>query len=167
MATTVDGVRREPMEGRDSILPCLPQVSLGLLAAAPHAGYMRGPLNAMLSSLPVVLAQASPSDGRGMLVFIVGTLVIMYLLVIRPQQKAAKEAQTLLASLKKGDDVVTSGGILGRIVLVDEKVVTLDVGGGVKMRVLKSSIQSKIPEPKVEAKSESKAEASEAKKEEK
>lgn len=121
----------------------------------------------MLSSLPVVLAQASPSDGRGMLVFVVGTLVIMYLLVIRPQQKAAKEAQTLLASLKKGDDVVTSGGILGRIVLVDEKVVTLDVGGGVKMRVLKSSIQSKIPEPKVEAKSESKAEASEAKKEEK
>lgn len=129
---------------------------------------MRGPLNAMLSSLPVVLAQASPSDGRGMLVFLVGTLVIMYLLVIRPQQKTAKEAQALLASLKKGDDVVTSGGILGRIVLVDEKVVTIDVGGGVKMRVLKSSIQSKIPEPKVvEAKSDSKAEASEAKKEEK
>lgn len=129
---------------------------------------MRGPLNAMLSSLPVVLAQASPSDGRGMLVFLVGTLVIMYLLVIRPQQKTAKEAQALLASLKKGDDVVTSGGILGRIVMVDEKVVTVDVGGGVKMRVLKSSIQSKIPEPKVvETKSDSKAEASEAKKDEK
>ena len=96
----------------------------------------------MLSSLPVVLAQVSPFDLRGMLIPIVGTLVIMYLLVIRPQQKQAKETQTLLGSLKKGDDVVTSGGIIGRIHSVDEKVVTLDAGGGTKLRVLKASIQS-------------------------
>ena len=118
-------------------------------------------------SLPVIFAQASPFDARGMLIPIVGTLVIMYLLVIRPQQKQAKETQSLLSSLKKGDDVVTTGGILARIVAVDDKGITLDIGQGTKIRVLKQSIQSKIPEPKVEAKSDSKAEASEAKKEEK
>lgn len=121
----------------------------------------------MLSSLPVVLAQVSLFDPKGMLIPIVGTLVIMYLLVIRPQQKQHKETQSLLASLKKGDDVVTSGGILGRIHSVDEKVVTLDVGGGVKMRVLKQSVQSKVTvEPKADSKADGKGDA-DAKKEEK
>jgi preprotein translocase subunit YajC len=144
-----------------------------LLAAAFHAGYMRGPLNTMLTSLPVVLAQVSPFDPRGMLVPIIGTLVIMYLLVIRPQQKQAKETQSLLASLKKGDDVVTTGGMLGKIHSVDEKVVTLDLGGGTRVRVLKTAIQSKVTveapktEAKSDAKSDSKADAAEAKKEEK
>jgi preprotein translocase subunit YajC len=115
--------------------------------------------------LPLVFAQAGLFDPKGMLIPIVGTLGIMYFLVIRPQQKQAKDTQTMLAALKKGDDVVTSGGLLGRIHLVDEKVVTLDVGGGTRLRVLKSAIQSKV---NVEAPKEAaKAEGAEAKKEEK
>lgn len=123
----------------------------------------------MLGHLPVVLAQVSLFDPKGMLFPILATLVIFYLLVLRPQQKQQKETQSLLSSLKKGDDVVTSGGVLGRIHLVDEKVVTLDLGGGTKMRVLKQSIQSRVTvePPKTEAKAEAGKEAGEAKKEEK
>jgi preprotein translocase subunit YajC len=132
---------------------------------------MRGPLNTMIASLPLVLAQTSPLDPRGLLVPFAVMLGIMYLLVIRPQQKQAKDTQTMLAALKKGDDVVTSGGLLGRVVAVDEKVVTLDVGQGTKVRVLKQSIQSKVTvEPKAEGgkdKAEAKGDGGEAKKEEK
>ena len=64
-------------------------------------------------------------------------------LMPRPQQKAAKDQQTLVASLKKGDEVVTSSGILGKIHAVADKVVTLEVASGVKVRVLKSFIQAR------------------------
>jgi preprotein translocase subunit YajC len=111
--------------------------------------------------LPFVFAQAALFDPKGMLIPIVGTLGIMYFLVIRPQQKQAKETTTMLASLKKGDDVVTSGGILGKVHSVDDKLVMLDVGGGTRLRILKSSIGSKAT---VEA---PKADAGESKKEEK
>ena len=58
----------------------------------------------------------------------VGMLLIMYFLVIRPQQKKAKEQQTLLDGLKAGDEVVTSGGIIGKIKSVADTFVTLEVG---------------------------------------
>jgi preprotein translocase subunit YajC len=111
--------------------------------------------------LPLLFAQAALFDPKGMLIPIVGTLGIMYFLVIRPQQKQAKETTAMLASLKKGDDVVTSGGLLGKVHQVDDKLVTLDVGGGTKLRILKSAVASKAT---VEA---PKAEAAESKKEEK
>jgi preprotein translocase subunit YajC len=126
---------------------------------------MRGPLHIMDLHLPFVFAQAGLFDPKGMLIPIVGTLAIMYFLVIRPQQKQAKDTQTMLSSLKKGDDVVTSGGILGKVHVVDDKTVTVDVGGGTRLRILKSAIQSKV---NVEAPKEApKAEGTEGKKEEK
>ena len=60
---------------------------------------------------------------------------IFYFLLIRPQQKKAKEHQQLLANLKKGDLVVTSGGIQGRITGITEKVVTLEVADNVRIKV--------------------------------
>ncbi len=114
--------------------------------------------------LPLLLAQANLFDPKGMLIPIVGTLAIMYFLVIRPQQKQAKDTQAMLGSLKKGDEVATTGGILARVHQVEDKVVTLDVGGGVKLKVLKSAIQTKATAeaPRAEA-----ADAKDAKKEEK
>ncbi len=96
------------------------------------------------------------------LLFFGALFAIMYFVLIRPQQKQLKEQQSMLASLKKGDDVVTQGGVLGKIFSVTDKVVSLEVSSGVKLRVLKSSIQAKVTVTDEPAKAES-----DAKKEEK
>jgi preprotein translocase subunit YajC len=67
----------------------------------------------------------------------------MYFVMIRPQQKQLREHRALLSGLKKGDDVVTQGGMLGKIHAVTDKIVTLEVANGIRVRVLKSSIQGR------------------------
>ena len=76
----------------------------------------------------------------------------------RPQAKERKRLTEWLASIKKGDEVVTDSGIVGTVHLVEDKLVTLDVGGGNKLRVLKSKIASawKQTEPAQPAKAEAK-----------
>lgn len=65
---------------------------------------------------------------------------VMYLLVLRPQVRKQKETQKMLSELKKGDDVVTTGGILGRISGIKDDEVTLQVQEGVRLRVLRSAV---------------------------
>ena len=65
---------------------------------------------------------------------------VMYLLVMRPQMKKQKETQKMLSELKPGDDVVTTGGVIGRISGIKEDVVFLQVQEQVRMRVLRSAI---------------------------
>lgn len=92
----------------------------------------------------LMLAQAGGgSSPLNTLVLLVGLVAIMYFVMIRPQQKQMKEHRTLLASLKKGDEVVTTGGMLGKIHLVDERTVTLEIASGVRIRILKTSISAK------------------------
>lgn len=66
--------------------------------------------------------------------------VVFYLFLIRPQQKQAKQHREFLGALKKGDEVVTQGGIVGTIVLVEDRTVSLDVGSGTKLRVVKGNV---------------------------
>src|SRR5512141_1155261 len=66
--------------------------------------------------------------------------VVFYLVFFRPQQKQQKQHQSFLGGLKKGDEVVTNGGIVGRVAAVEDRTVQLDVGGGNKLRVLKGQI---------------------------
>jgi len=73
------------------------------------------------------------------LVFMFG---IFYFLLIRPQQKKAKEHRALIDALKKGDQVVTAAGIHGKIVLVDENIVTLEIASGVNIKIGKGYIAS-------------------------
>jgi preprotein translocase subunit YajC len=68
---------------------------------------------------------------------------VMYLLVLRPQMKKQKETQRMLSELKKGDDVVTNGGIVGRISGIKDDEVTLQVQEGVRLRMLRSAIVGK------------------------
>lgn len=91
------------------------------------------------------LVLAAPGGGFDMtqLAFFGGLAAIMYFVLIRPQQKQVKDQQTMIAALKKGDDVITQGGIFGKIVLVADKTLTVEVAPGVKLKVLKSSIQVK------------------------
>jgi preprotein translocase subunit YajC len=66
--------------------------------------------------------------------------VVFYFLLIRPQQKKAKQQKTFLENLKKGDDVVTSGGMYGKITGITDNTVTLEVAEKIRIKVLKSSI---------------------------
>jgi preprotein translocase subunit YajC len=66
--------------------------------------------------------------------------VVFYFVFFRPQQRQAKQHQSFVAGLKKGDEVVTQSGIIGTVVLVEDRTVTLDVGAGTKLRVLKAQV---------------------------
>ncbi|MBV7393728.1 preprotein translocase subunit YajC [Mameliella sediminis] len=66
---------------------------------------------------------------------------IMYFLLIRPQQKKMKEHQNMVSALRRGDQVVTQGGLIGKVVKVkDDKEIEVEVAEGVKVRVVKSTI---------------------------
>ncbi|BDG07061.1 preprotein translocase subunit YajC [Anaeromyxobacter paludicola] len=84
-------------------------------------------------------AEAAPNPIVSFLPFI-AIIVVFYFIFFRPQAKQQKKHQQYLAELKKGDEVVTQGGIIGRVVLVEDRTVTLDTGAGNKLRVLKPQI---------------------------
>jgi len=67
-------------------------------------------------------------------------VVLFYFMLIRPQQKRAKEHQTMLANLKRGDSVVLSSGVLGKIVRVEDKEVGVEIAQGVTVKVVKGMI---------------------------
>jgi preprotein translocase subunit YajC len=111
------------------------------------------------------LAQAAPAGGGAAsspfgnpLIMVVLMFAVMYFLVLRPQSKKAKEHQKMLSELKKGDDVVTQGGIIGKISGIKDNEVTLQVQEGVRLRVQRSAItglynpSAAAPAPKSEAK---------------
>ncbi len=71
--------------------------------------------------------------------------VIFYFLLLRPQMKRSKEHRTMVAALAKGDEVVTSGGVLGKITSVDESFVGLDIANGLEIKVQRSAVSSLMP----------------------
>jgi len=85
-------------------------------------------------------AQAQPNPLAGFMPIII-IFVLFYFLLIRPQNKKLKEHQEMLKSLKRGDKVITSGGMIGVISEIQDNEVLLEVSQNCKIRVLKSSIQ--------------------------
>lgn len=75
-----------------------------------------------------------------MLVPFIAMFAIMYFLMIRPQQKRAKEQQNMLSLLKEGDEVLTASGILGTVKGITEKMVTIEIDKDVSLKVLKSQV---------------------------
>jgi len=100
-----------------------------------------------MSSPPILMTmvQATPAAG-GVSALLVGILpwvlifVIFYLLMIRPQQRRVKQHQAAIAAVKKGDDVITGGGIRGRVTKVTDEDAEVEIASGVKVRVVKSTI---------------------------
>jgi preprotein translocase subunit YajC len=92
-------------------------------------------------------AAATPPPGGGLIQLIpfIGIFVLMYFFMIRPQRKRQKEHQALLTALGKGDEVVLSSGLLGKVVEVDEAYVTLDVADNVKMKFQKQAVMAVLP----------------------
>lgn len=71
---------------------------------------------------------------------LVGMVVIFWFLIIRPQMRRQKEHQARISELKKGDQVVTAGGLVGKVVRVDETYAELELGQGVKVKAVKNTI---------------------------
>jgi preprotein translocase subunit YajC len=109
----------------------------------------------MPSVLHALIAQTaeaqSPQGLSNMIIPLVLMGAVFYFLLIRPQQKQAKEHQKLLTGLKKGDEVLTQGGLIGAVVLVEDRTVTIDVGAGNKVRVLKANVVGPFVEKPVAA----------------
>lgn len=89
--------------------------------------------------------QAAGAGALGGLPFLVLMFVAMYFLLIRPQQKRAKDHKKLQAELKAGDEVVTNGGVVGKITSVDESFAALEIASGVVVKVQKQGINNKMP----------------------
>jgi preprotein translocase subunit YajC len=93
-------------------------------------------------------AQAAPSGAGGMIGTVLPLLlifVVFYFLLIRPQTKRAKEHREMIGKLAAGDEVVTNGGLLGRITEVGESFVTLQVASGVAIQVQKVQVAQLRP----------------------
>jgi len=96
--------------------------------ALPGGGQGGGDMNTLMGFLPMVLI-----------------LGVFYFLLIRPQQKKAKEHRELLQNLKRGDAVITQGGLYGKIANLSDQVVTLEVADKVRVRVSRGSIAGLAP----------------------
>ncbi len=80
-----------------------------------------------------------------MLVMPAGFLAIMYFFMIRPQQKRAKDHQSFITNLKAGDEVVTTGGIIGKIKTVQDTFVSVEVAANTVIKVVKSEVSGTMP----------------------
>jgi preprotein translocase subunit YajC len=93
-------------------------------------------------------AQASPGaapSGLVQMLPLVLIFVVFYFLLIRPQSKRAKEHKAMVAALAAGDEVVTSGGILGRVTEIADQFLTVEIADGVRVKVQRHTISSVLP----------------------
>jgi preprotein translocase subunit YajC len=94
----------------------------------------------------LMMMQAAPAGQSGMAGVLINILpwlaifVIFYFLMIRPQQQRVKQHQAAIAAVKKGDEVITGGGIRGRVSKVSDDEAEVEIAQGVKIRVVKSTI---------------------------
>lgn len=101
--------------------------------------------------IPAAYAQttgdAAASSGSGLILFLPYLLLIplFYFLMIRPQQRRAKEHAARLAATKKGDTVVTAGGIVGKVTRVEDAHVEVEIAANVKVRVVKATLTDVTP----------------------
>lgn len=98
------------------------------LAAAPPAGGAQGGGGSLISTLVMFAA----------------VILIMYFLMIRPQQKRQKEHQEMLKSIKKGDRVITTSGLHGTVIEMDEKTITIQAGENTKLKFERVAIANKL-----------------------
>jgi preprotein translocase subunit YajC len=92
-------------------------------------------------------AQAAAGGDAGLMSFLplIALFVILYFLMIRPQMKRAKEQKAMIEALQKGDEVVTAGGVVGKITKLGEQYVTLEIAANTEIVVQRSAVQVPLP----------------------
>lgn len=101
----------------------------------------------MTNILLAAAAAPNPNSGAGLLFGILPWLlifVIFYVLLIRPQQKRASDHQKAIAAIKKGDEVVTGGGIRGKVTKVSDDEAEVEIAQGVRVRVVKATLSQVV-----------------------
>jgi preprotein translocase subunit YajC len=95
---------------------------------------------------------AAPQSG-GFMEFLplVALLAVFYFLILRPQQKRTKEHKTLMDALQKGDEIITVGGILGKVIKVGEENVAVEIADNIVVHVQKPAIQNVLPKGTIKA----------------
>ncbi|MGO9512047.1 MAG: preprotein translocase subunit YajC [Steroidobacteraceae bacterium] len=99
-------------------------------------------------------AQASGAGGQGIMsamLLPVLLLVVFYFLLIRPQNKRAKEQREMLSKIVAGDEVATTGGILGKVVEVGDQFLTLEIANGVSVKLQKFQVAQLLPKGTVKS----------------
>jgi len=102
-------------------------------------------MNIFISDAMAQTAGGAGAGGFMSFLPMIALFVIFYLLLIRPQQKRQKEHKNMVTNLAKGDEVVTMGGLLGKITATDENFVTVQVAANTEVKVQRMSIQAMMP----------------------
>jgi preprotein translocase subunit YajC len=102
----------------------------------------------MNSLIPPAWAQGAPASPASQIPFLLvmaAIFVMFYLVLWRPQQKKQKEHQALISKLSAGDEVVTTGGVLGKVTDVGDSFITLEIADGVRIKVQKFQVSALMP----------------------
>jgi preprotein translocase subunit YajC len=102
-------------------------------------------MNGLIPEAYAQAGAASPGGQLAPLLMMVVFIVIFYFLLIRPQQKKAKEHADMLGKLAAGDEVVTAGGIVGKVIAVGDGFVTIEIAESVQVKVQKFQVSSLVP----------------------
>jgi preprotein translocase subunit YajC len=102
-------------------------------------------LDLIISPAAAQAAPAQQGSPVSLLVMMVLFFAVFYFMAIRPQMKRAKEHRALLSGLSKGDEVLTNGGVAGRIDDLGESFITVEIADGVKVKVQKNAISAVLP----------------------
>ena len=107
----------------------------------------------MLISSAYAQASGAASQSDTLLTFLpmIAIFVVFYFLLIRPQQKRAKETRAMLDALQKGDEVITAGGIVGKIAKLNEQYATVEIAPNVEISVQRAAISQLLPKGTVKA----------------
>jgi len=97
-------------------------------------------------------AQSAPAAGGGDMLSSLGSMlplllmfVVLYFVMIRPQMKRQKEARAMIEALAKGDEVATSGGVLGKITQLGEQYLTIEIAKGVEVQIQRTAVVQVLP----------------------
>ncbi|KMQ74197.1 preprotein translocase, YajC subunit [Marinobacter subterrani] len=103
-------------------------------------------LLALMPALAMAQAPSAPGMGvMGQVIFFAGFILIFYFLIWRPQSKRAKEHKALMSGLNKGDEVVTSGGLAGKITKVTDDFIVVEIADNVEIKVQKVAVAAALP----------------------
>jgi preprotein translocase subunit YajC len=95
------------------------------------------------------LAEAAPAaaqaDPLASLILPIGLVILFYFFLIRPQSKRHKQHKEMVSALQKGEEIVTTGGVLGKVTAIGENFITLEISRDVSIYVQKSSVQAVMP----------------------
>jgi preprotein translocase subunit YajC len=103
-------------------------ISEAFAQAAPAAASAESPMGSVMSLLPLVLM-----------------FVVLYFVMIRPQMKRQKEHKAMIEALAKGDEIVTAGGVLGKVSKLGDSYLSVEVASGVELQVQRSSVVQVLP----------------------